>query len=601
MAVALQAGAPVTIWVKRTDVAGAQYTAVKGVDVLLTVDDFKARFMTRAKLDMDPSLVTLWRVESEARKPTPEQEQAATELEPFDTLAAAGVADGCKLLAYMAGGAPRKLAACSARFRVRLQALTRGVRAHVFPAVPPEPAAVGARAAVVDEADAYARALLAAAPGPLATAADVRRLLAQPPPLPVLVDASHATLLAEGAGCFPMQVRPPGRATAELETLLESAFRWHVSGGSEEVWASLADALVGRAWRTLSALSGTFAYVDDRNTVDRSGATQRRLRPDYCGWSNHVLVAKAEHKVETEELQKALEELASKTSVWNPIVMRNMPFLPCFAVGGHLIQFAIIRAGPGGVACVETVTEPMPMSSARGRLRVVAVAFNMFRIMAWLRARMPARVIPLYEEQRRADGSITVFDNYVLKRCCRVAPAAVYDALASGDIPCAVRVVAFEPPSAARPLARIELRPVAVETLPADEAELRCAVTAVLRALAALHARGFVHRDVRWPNVLADGAGGWLLVDFELADVAGALLPAAAVTPDAVAPEVRVPDAPYIPADDVWQVGRLLSSAGEPLSHDATALAAALMAPRAARLTAAQALAHPWLARGSAS
>jgi hypothetical protein len=73
---------------------------------------------------------------------------------------------------------------------------------------------------VADESDAYARALLAAAPGALATPADVRSFLAQPPPFPVLVDESHATLLAEGANCFPMQVRPPERSMAELEALL---------------------------------------------------------------------------------------------------------------------------------------------------------------------------------------------------------------------------------------------------------------------------------------------------------------------------------------------------------------------------------------------
>ena len=453
---------------------------------------------------------------------------------------------------------------------------------------------------MVDESDAYAKALVATAPGALATPADVRRFLAQPLPLPVLVDESHATLLAEGAGCFPMHVRPPDRAMSELEALLESAYRWPVTDGSEEVWASVADALVGRVWRTLSALS-TFTYVDDRNSVDRTGATQGRLRPDYCGYSNHVLVAKAEHKATRNELALALDELASKMNVWNAVIMRGMPFLPCFAVGGELIQFAVVRSGPAGVACVEPVTDQMSMASPRDRLRVVATAFNMFRILASLRARMPAHIIPLYEKQQRADGTVTVFDDHVVKTCRRVAPEAVYDALASGDIPCAVRVLERTLPSVAYPLARFKLSPVAFQTLPCDEAELRCAITAVLRALAALHARGFVHRDLRWPNVLADGHGGWLLVDFELADVAGKPLLAAAVTTDAVAPEVRVPDAPYTPADDVWQVGRLLASAGVSLSPDATALAAALTAPRAARPSAAQALAHPWLARGSAS
>ncbi len=576
------------------DVAGARYVAVKGLDPQQTVDDFTALWVAAEQLDVRPSLVTLRLVKCGARKPTGKQEAKARVLDdPRLTLAAAGLTDGCSLLAFVAGALTDPVPAGGVL-----------LWAHrllgAFLTAPPDPAARRVRT-VVDESDAYAKALLATAPGALDTPADVRRFLAQPLPLPVLVDESHATLLAEGAGCFPMHVRPPDRAMSELEALLESAFRWHVADGSEEVWASVADALVGRVWRTLSALSGTFSYGDDRNTVDRTGATQPRLRPDYCAYSNNVLVAKAEHKATSDELPVALDELASKMNVWNAVVMRGMPFLPCFAVGGKLIQFAVVRSGPGGVACVEPVTDPMSMASPRDRLRVVATAFNMFRILAALRARMPAHVIPLYKEQRRADGSVTVFDDHVIKTCRCVAPEVVYDALMSGDIPCAVRVLERTLPSAAHPLARFKLSPVALQTLPCDEAELRRAVTAVLRALAALHARGFVHRDVRWPNVLADGHGGWLLVDFELADVAGAPLPAAAVFPDAVAPEVRVPDAPYTPVDDVWQVGRLLASAGVSLSPDATAFAAALTAPQAARLSAAQALAHTWLALGSAS
>ena len=102
----LQAGAPITVWVKRTDVARAQFTAVKGVDNQnLTVDDFKALWVAQEVPAVARSLLTLRLVPCEARKPTPAEEQAAAELEPFDTLTAAGVTDGCKLLAVVVAGA----------------------------------------------------------------------------------------------------------------------------------------------------------------------------------------------------------------------------------------------------------------------------------------------------------------------------------------------------------------------------------------------------------------------------------------------------------------------------------------------------------------
>ena len=45
MSQAPQADAPITVWVKRMDIAGAQYVAVKGVDLQQTVSKFKARWL----------------------------------------------------------------------------------------------------------------------------------------------------------------------------------------------------------------------------------------------------------------------------------------------------------------------------------------------------------------------------------------------------------------------------------------------------------------------------------------------------------------------------------------------------------------------------
>ena len=86
--------------------AGARYVAVKFVDLEQTVDDFTACWIAQAKLDVDPSLVTLRLVESSEAEPKPEDEAVAKdadELRPRLTLAAAGVNNGCSLLAVVAG------------------------------------------------------------------------------------------------------------------------------------------------------------------------------------------------------------------------------------------------------------------------------------------------------------------------------------------------------------------------------------------------------------------------------------------------------------------------------------------------------------------
>ena len=95
------AGAPITVWVKRMDVADAQYVEVENVDLEQSVSKFKARWVAQAKLDVDPSLVTLRLVKSSEAEPKPEEEAIAKELRPRLTLASAGLTDGCLSLIHI--------------------------------------------------------------------------------------------------------------------------------------------------------------------------------------------------------------------------------------------------------------------------------------------------------------------------------------------------------------------------------------------------------------------------------------------------------------------------------------------------------------------
>ena len=88
------------------DVVGARYVAVKGVILQETVDDFTARWVAQAKLDVDPALVTLRLVACGARKPSEAEDAAAALLDdPSLSLAEAGVTGTAWLLAYIAGAA----------------------------------------------------------------------------------------------------------------------------------------------------------------------------------------------------------------------------------------------------------------------------------------------------------------------------------------------------------------------------------------------------------------------------------------------------------------------------------------------------------------
>jgi hypothetical protein len=104
-----------------------------------------------------------------------------------------------------------------------------------------------------------------------------------------------------------------------------------------------------------------------------------------------------------------------------------------------------------------------------------------------------------------ADGHLTFYPDHVQKVCVG-APKCVYDVLGLDPTEPRVR-------HATQVVSRTErrhqylfvLKPVCVPAhQPESEEELRMAVRAVLIALSDFHRYGFVHRDVRWPNILRD-------------------------------------------------------------------------------------------------
>ena len=92
------------LWVKPAGVPGAQYCAVKGVDLqATTVYDLQARAVAEDKLDVPPSRVTLRLVACSARPPSADDEAAAVALDdPSISLADAGVTGTAWLLACVA-------------------------------------------------------------------------------------------------------------------------------------------------------------------------------------------------------------------------------------------------------------------------------------------------------------------------------------------------------------------------------------------------------------------------------------------------------------------------------------------------------------------
>ncbi|MEO3795034.1 serine/threonine-protein kinase [Nonomuraea sp. B10E15] len=96
-----------------------------------------------------------------------------------------------------------------------------------------------------------------------------------------------------------------------------------------------------------------------------------------------------------------------------------------------------------------------------------------------------------------------------------------------------------------------------------------------LHALAAAHAVGVLHRDVKPDNILITASSSVVLVDFGIATIEGheriTMLGHVVGTPDFIAPE-RIRGTPVGPAADLWSLGATLYTAleGRPPFHKRT-------------------------------
>lgn len=151
---------------------------------------------------------------------------------------------------------------------------------------------------------------------------------------------------------------------------------------------------------------------------------------------------------------------------------------------------------------------------------------------------------------------------------------------------------------------KLELTPPCVQVKPTNEQELKSAIRSVLTVLQVFHATGFVHRDIRWQNVLKSRPNSWLFADFEEAAQPGPLDTSNRQNQHLyLAPEVLALDPQgkhqYGTNADVWAVGTLMrecnAASGEALSDTGQAFRDLLLSVVGTRPSAAEALDQAWL------
>jgi hypothetical protein len=363
---------------------------------------------------------------------------------------------------------------------------------------------------------------------------------------------------------------------------------------SEELVLATITEITGMMWSKLASLVRmravfSFAY----NDKGPSGATEANLRPDETDYLGNFMVSKSEH--EDVDLQAAIDELQRKMRAYNQVEYGpSITFLPVIAAASIFVEYGIIDVRDKSY----TMVERFDLGSAGARAHCFVLAINFFRYFRTLEPFIPKNPVPLYKNLGGDRKHVLFMEDHVLKRVYKTTcPDHLYALLGLCNVPGAVQVLRYKN--------HVKVSPVGTPVPPGaegySEKDVRRAVATVLICLSYLHERNFVHRDVRWENVVREyetnAAGetytvGFLVIDFECAAHAGDPVTMENYIHSQVVPTGHA----YLPRHDLILVANMVQSWADVnhavLSHSAAAFVAAL---QEATCDANAAFMHAWI------
>lgn len=335
---------------------------------------------------------------------------------------------------------------------------------------------------------------------------------------PLLATIPLDSIISPGSGLNVATVFEKDSGGREAVFLVRRFFAFEARCGelrpgmSEESVLTCITEVTGLMWRHMASvmqLKPEFSYYLNRKNV--SGATEGDERPNEVDYLDSFMVCKSEH--ETDNLQAAINELVSKLTRYNHIDYgTKIVFLPVIAAAGTLVEFAVIdvrNKAYHGVARFD-------VSDAVGRVNCFVMAINFYRLIGTMAPFIPSDPTPLFI---KGIANVEFAIDCVKKKIssAHTCPDELYALLRTGSLPCCVRVEKETRRN------YLKIRPVGVRTpdgaIGLTQPDVKAAVGSVLTCLAALHARGFVHRDIRWENLIRQysfRADGWAsrAVDF---------------------------------------------------------------------------------------
>ncbi len=338
-----------------------------------------------------------------------------------------------------------------------------------------------------------------------------------------------------------------------VPSAFENATTQHFNfSDAENANITLWDMLIRIPIENMAGILKLFIQVG-RNQEDKS-TTLKAKKPDFLLWMNNILVLKGEEKGSASDFEMARQELVEKMKKIHVTIFGSLPFLFAYAAANARVQFFAIDRSLN----FEEISTEFDLRKLEELIQCVVFSLKICRILFHYKPLLPTGFTPMYQKIPRNNGTITLYEDYILKKLERPpydldAVNRISDAIEEGLIECTIRC------NVRRNLT-FQLAPVGYTIKPASDGEFIAALVCVARALVGLHAQGFVHRDIRWPNVLCLGNRSFILIDFESVGRVGDSIPEELLCSRMLDPLGLVSDVKheYYHWHDMYQVGGLI-------------------------------------------
>ncbi|RUS14863.1 hypothetical protein BC937DRAFT_93219 [Endogone sp. FLAS-F59071] len=310
---------------------------------------------------------------------------------------------------------------------------------------------------------------------------------------------------------------------------------------SEDMMHYPIDTLVLNTFRLLFDQTGPGNKIEfSRNTADvgQTTTTVGTCRPDFLLYVQNLLVLKGEEKAKASDFDEALDDLSKKFSTLDPLFFGDMKFLLCYAAAGSVFRFFAIDGTPEAQSkpsILVPLTPRLDLKSPVDRFAIVLKLINITRVLLAVTPKLGVDIIPLGKTLAMGQKAtmITYYPNMIIKEIPienlpyintdwkdRIKTLKEMYKCANGK-PGLVQVADGSPVTYffhGRRTYKLVMKTRGRRISLVNEAECQAMTKDLLIGLKALHRGGFVHRDIRMPNILKvfdrDDCN-YVLIDFE--------------------------------------------------------------------------------------